>query len=243
MLQYYSNDKNVVEIGIDEAGRGPLLGPVFAAAVILDPNTPIHPWLDDSKNVSKLRRKILRKWIEDTSLVYHVSYVSNDIIDQINIRKATYLAMGMAINGLILKSNILGEKDIMGKKDILLVVDGNYFPGLKNCFLSNDETLKHYLDAGDKSAATLISNDLMEKIKHVCVIRADALYANVAAASILAKEYHDEYIHNLLIEDPSLQNKYGLETNVGYGTAKHITGLKTFGMTKYHRQTFLTKIM
>ena len=192
-----SYSENKIEVGIDEVARGCLFGPVYAAAVRLNPDIPQHMWLNDSKKVTKKRRKVVSQWIMDTSLDWAVSSVSNETIDTINIKNATILAMQQAVAQLKVKPE-------------LLVVDGNYFES---------------------------------EIDHVCVISGDSIYANIAAASILAKEHHDDYIKNLVSDEPMYQENYDLAKNMGYGTSNHIIGIKTVGITELHRKSFLTRIL
>ena len=200
MENYYSKNE-ILEAGLDEAGRGCLAGPVFAAAVIwpreLDPSIE-HPRLNDSKKLSKKKRDYLRKYIEENAIDYAVSYCDNNEIDEINILKASHLAMHRCID----KLNIEPE---------LLLVDGNLFTN----YVKKD---------GDV-------------IEHNCIIKGDGKFASISAASILAKTYHDEYIENLLEENPDYE-KYGWRTNMCYGTEKHMEAIATNGVTPYHRKSF-----
>ena len=211
------------QAGVDEVARGPLFGPVFAAAVILNPDVDIHPWLNDSKKVTKKRRHVVKQWIEETAIAFGVAYITNDIIDQINIRNAAYLAMELAIKKMC-------RKQIPN----LLLIDGDYFPGTKNFGKYND-----YLNLNEET----LDKETLASINHVCIVGGDAKYANIAAASILAKECHDEYIRDLLEKHPELQIKYGLETNMGYGTKNHILAIQEYGPTSFHRMTFLKRIL
>jgi len=154
MLKPFYQEK-LIEAGCDEAGRGCLAGPVFAAAVIL-PRNFSHPLLNDSKQVTEKNRNHLREVIESSALAYAVASVSSQEIDQINILKASFKAMHLALDGL-------------KKKPGLLLIDGNRFIPYK-------------------------------KIPHHCIIKGDATYRNIAAASILAKTYRDEYMLNLHAE-------------------------------------------
>lgn len=206
-----------LEAGVDEVARGPLFGPVFAAAVILNPDIPLHPWLNDSKKVTKKRRKLVREWIEETALCYSVADISNEIIDKINIRNAAFLAMEIAIRNLSISP-------------IKLLIDGDYFPGTINF-----GKFEQFVPNSTPHVQTICP--------HICIVGGDGIYASIAAASILAKEYHDEYIKNLLEQNPELCEKYSLETNMGYGTNNHIKGLKEHGASSFHRRTFLSKIL
>jgi len=199
MKNYYS-EKETLEVGLDEAGRGCLAGHVFAAAVIWprELENELDPKLNDSKKLSKKKRNELRKYIEENAIEFAVASVSNYEIDEINILKASHKAMHMCID----KLNIEPE---------LLLVDGNLFTN----YIKTDG----------------------EIIEHVCIIKGDGKYSSIAAASILAKTYHDEYIEGLLDENPELE-KYGWRTNMSYGTQKHMDAIKEFGLTEYHRKSF-----
>ncbi|MBL0152428.1 MAG: ribonuclease HII [Chitinophagaceae bacterium] len=188
MLQPYYQDKKP-EAGCDEAGRGCLAGSVFAAAVIL-PKKFSHPLLNDSKQVTEANRNILRQVIEEKALAFAVAQVDHEEIDRINILKASFKAMHLAL-------------DKLTKKPGLLLIDGNRFVPY-------------------------------HKIPHQCIIHGDALYRSIAAASILAKTYRDEYMLQLHEEFP----QYGWDKNKGYGTAVHRKAIIEHGPCVYHRKSF-----
>jgi ribonuclease HII len=194
----YSN--NEFEVGIDEAGRGPLIGRVYAGAVIWGNNTTINPIIKDSKKLSKKKRAIALEWIKSNVKAWGVGYAEPDEIDKINILEATKLAMDRAIQNLITNFNL-------NPNNITLIIDGS---GWEKKF---DYNVKSF-------------------------IKGDSKYYSIAAASILAKEHHDEYIKNLCSDLPDLNEKYSLLSNMGYGTAAHIAGLKTHGPCPYHRKSF-----
>lgn len=181
--------KDLLEAGIDEAGRGCYAGPVVAAAVILPKNFH-HPLLNDSKLLNEKQRDILRPVIEQESIGYAVAFVDNNEIDKINILQATYKAMHLAVSKLAITPEIL-------------LVDGNRF--------------KTY-----------------QKIKHECIVKGDGKYACIAAASILAKTYRDEY----MIKLHAGFSHYGWDKNKGYGTAFHRQAIEQFGLCGYHRKSF-----
>lgn len=204
LLNKLSSHPNDIIIGVDEVARGTLFGRVYAAAVLFDENYE-NDGIKDSKKLSRKRRAILRKEIEQDAISYGIGYVENEEIDEINILNAAYKAMYIAINNLI---KDIRDKDIVVNR---ILVDGNRY----KIFVYDDYGF----------------------IPHTCIEKADNLYLPVAAASILAKEYHDEYINKLCDEEPELE-KYGLRNHVGYGTKKHYGALKEFGATKYHRKSF-----
>lgn len=188
MLKSYYQDI-LIEAGCDEAGRGCFAGPVFAAAVIL-PKDFYHPLLNDSKKLTEEERNELRPIIEQQALTYAVSFVDNDEIDTINILKASFKAMHLAIAQL---------KQQPG----LLLIDGNRFTAYP-------------------------------KIPHHCIIKGDGEYSSIAAASILAKTYRDEYMQQLHDEFPV----YHWKNNKGYGTPFHRNAIAEHGLCKYHRKSF-----
>ena len=203
MKQFYQ--KNKIEVGLDEAGRGALIGPVCVGAVILGDiinNPPPYP-IKDSKKCSPKIRKILREYIENNSIAFSVQFISEKTIDHINVLQATMQGMHKCIDEITKQINI----------DTILV-DGNYF--------------KIYTDEN------------FEPINHACIIKGDNTYMNIAAASILAKEYHDDYITNLVEINPILNN-YDLLNNKGYGTKHHINTIKEWGKSEWHRKSVTIK--
>jgi len=178
-----------IEAGCDEAGRGCLAGPVFAAAVIL-PESFHHEVLTDSKQLSSLQRKTLRDIIESEAVSFAVAQVTAEEIDRINIHNASYLAMHKALDALKLKAGYI-------------IVDGNRF-----------------IPYGSTPYA--------------CIVKGDAKYLSIAAASILAKTYRDEYMEQLAEEYP----QYGWYQNKGYPTIQHRTAILEYGLTPYHRRSF-----
>ena len=178
-----------IEAGCDEAGRGCLAGPVFAAAVILPPFF-FHPELNDSKQVTEELRYELRSYIEQHAVAYSIAQVDHEEIDRINILKASFKAMHLAI-------------DTLRTKPKFLLIDGNRFTKYR-------------------------------RTPHACIIKGDATYASIAAASILAKTYRDDYMKNLHLQFPH----YRWITNKGYATEEHRKAIETHGLSPYHRKTF-----
>jgi ribonuclease HII len=199
-MQLYKHD-NLIEVGVDEAGRGCLSGRVYAGAVIFPTNIDddIYTQIKDSKKLSKKKRGILRKYIEEKSLAFGVGYVDEKEIDNTNILKASYRAMHIAL-------------DKINQPYDHILVDGPRF--------------SPYMDKHDNF------------ISYSCIPKGDNLYYSIAAASILAKVYHDEYIQRICSENPSLDEKYGWLSNMGYGTQKHMEGIQKHGTCIYHRKSF-----
>ena len=179
----------LIEAGCDEAGRGCLAGPVFAAAVIF-PHDFYHDTLNDSKQLSSTKRNALRSVIEAEASAFAVASVSPQEIDSINIHNASYLAMHRAL-------------DMLSVKAEFILVDGNRFIPY-------------------------------QQVPHCCVVKGDGKYLSIAAASILAKTYRDEYMENLAAEFP----QYAWSQNKGYPTIQHRNAVIEHGFSVHHRRTF-----
>lgn len=190
MNNYYH--KTEVEVGVDEAGRGCLAGPIFAAAVIW-PKDKELPGVKDSKKLTATKRQELREFIEKYAIDYAVAYIDNQEIDKINIGKANMKVMHEAIAELYTPFDTI-------------LVDGNHFKAYP--FKS-----------------------------HRCFVGGDNKYMSIACASILAKTYHDDYIENLCIKHPEL-NDYDWMSNMTYGTETHLNAIKKYGISKYHRRSY-----
>ena len=190
LLRFMHED--LVEAGCDEAGRGPLAGPVFAAAVVL-PKNFYHPVLNDSKKMTEKQRDELRPIIEKEALAWAVEAVSAAEIDEINILNASIAGMQRAVRKLAVKPDFL-------------LIDGNRFKPF-------------------------------DEFKYATVVHGDAIYTSMAAASVLAKTYRDEFMIRLAEEFPM----YGWERNMGYPTKEHIEAIRRHGYTKWHRRSFHPK--
>lgn len=178
-----------IEAGCDEAGRGPLAGPVTAAAVILPPEWN-HPLLNDSKKMSEKNRNLLRKIIEKEAVAWAVEMVMPDEIDRINILNASFAAMSRVVEKLSIKPQ-------------LLLIDGNRFRSNLN-------------------------------IPYQCIVKGDATFTSIAAASVLAKTYRDEYMMRIADEYPV----YNWKQNKGYPTREHREAVLRHGLSPYHRVSF-----
>ena len=219
---HYSDNIDIYEIGVDEAGRGPLFGRVYAAAVILpktigEENTFDFTNMKDSKKfTSKKKIKEVAKYIKSNSLSWGVAFESEKVIDKINILQATQSAMHNAIKECIVKIQT-EKKELVGGGNCHLLVDGNYF----NSFISFDKKTQQ-----------------ITSIPHTCVKGGDATYSCIAAASILAKVARDEYIEEICDENPWLDEIYGIRSNKGYGAKKHMNAVREKGKSQWHRFSF-----
>lgn len=206
-MNLYLN-KDQVEAGVDEAGRGCFISRVYAGAVIWPQDPSIIPPfpITDSKKITKRRRKILEEFIHENAIAYATGYATEQEIDEVNILNATMRAMHRAIKGLTSSQD---PRSTFLPIDHLLI-DGPNF--------------REYYVAGTP-------------IPHTCICQGDALYTPISCASILAKEAHDRYINQLCDQYPGLE-EYGLRKNVGYGTKQHREAINTLGITQFHRKTF-----
>lgn len=185
-------DINQIEAGCDEAGRGPLAGPVYAAAVVLPPDFH-HPLLNDSKQMTRKAREELRPVIEREAVSWAVEAVSAEEIDAMNILAASICGMQRAVRRLSVRPD-------------LLLVDGNRFKPF-------------------------------DGYRYLTVVHGDATFASIAAASVLAKTYRDDFMTALAAEWP----QYGWDRNMGYPTADHIRAIREYGYTPWHRKSFHVK--
>lgn len=187
LLPYYNKD--AVEAGCDEAGRGCLAGSVYAAAVIL-PKDYVNPRLNDSKKLTARQRESLRAEIERDAISWAIGVVTAEEIDKLNILRASFTAMHRALDKLAVRPEAL-------------IIDGNRF-----------------IPYGDIPAVT--------------IVKGDGKYLSIAAASILAKTYRDDYMRSLHDQYPY----YGWDHNAGYPTPEHRRGIAEHGLSPYHRLSF-----
>jgi ribonuclease HII len=213
------NPENRYEIGIDEAGRGPLFGRLYVAAAILPKDDSFnHGAMRDSKKfTSKKKIADLAEYIKENSVAWSVQYIEAEEIDRINIRQAVLKAMHQCITDILEKKMSAVHGVDPPFQDYMLLVDGNDF--------------KPYTRF-DAETGTL------ECMRHETITGGDNSYTAIAAASILAKVARDSYIADLCKEYPELVEKYGLDTNMGYGTKKHMDGIKAHGITRGHRLSY-----
>lgn len=212
----FDADTTIIEIGIDEAGRGPMFGRVYAGVAVLPKDNSFdHSQMKDSKKFhSKKKIEQVADYIKENAIAWAVEYEDEETIDKINILQATQSAMHKGIKNVL--SQLSQLTDINYDK-ILLLVDGNYF----NPFAVINKNKTKF-----------------ETIKYQMIEGGDNKYTSIAAASILAKVERDTYIDKLCEENPELIEHYGIDSNKGYGSKKHMDGIKKHGITKWHRKTF-----
>ena len=194
MLDTFYKYSDEVQVGIDEAGKGCMIGPVYSAAVIWNSDIDASE-IKDSKKISRKRRAVIREYIEKNAVDFGVGFATNSEVDELNISNATFLAMHRALENL---------KTPFDR----ILVDGDRFKPFQ-CQV------------------------------HTCVVGGDNKYVNIAAASILAKEYHDDWIKHHFEND----TRYNLMNNKGYGTKAHLEAIREFGITDFHRLTFCKKFI
>ena len=211
------------EVGVDEAGRGPLFGRVYTGAVILPPATAGFDFslMKDSKKFSSDKKiREVAEYIKQHAVAWAVSYEESEVIDRINIRRATLQCMRNSINTVIKTHGEIIQKTTATAtttEDYLLLIDGNDFIPLGNYNQDTDE---------------------VDTYTHVCVEGGDNTYACIAAASILAKVERDDYIEKLCDQHPVLDEMYALRGNKGYGAKKHMDGIREHGITQWHRRSY-----
>ena len=220
LKKFLYDDLNKIEIGVDEAGRGPLFGRVYTGAVILPKDDSFdHFKMKDSKKfTSKAKIEEVAEYIKKHAIAWYVSFEDEKVIDEINILQATQSAMHKSILE-VRKQYIQKMNSNAEKKDysINLLIDGNYFNPIN---IVNKTTNK------------------LQTIPYTCIEGGDNKYTAIAAASILAKVERDKYIDELCVEHPELIEKYAINSNKGYGAKKHIDGIKAHGITIWHRRSF-----
>ena len=200
-LEQYK-EKDSIEVGLDEAGRGCLLGPVCVAGVIWLPEDPDSKIvIKDSKKYSEKKRIQCYDYINKHCIDYSIQLLSNDVIDTENILQASIQGMHKCLDDISTRQSF----------DTILV-DGNHFD-------------------------TYYSSQKDEFIPDYCIIKGDNTYKSIAAASVLAKTHRDQYIIQLVNDNPELE-KYDIRNNKGYGTKKHMEAIKKYGITQWHRKTF-----
>ena len=207
-------------IGVDEAGRGPLFGPVYTGALVLPKEELLdRSKLKDSKKfTSKKKINTIYQEILENCTYFGIDSADVDEIDKYNILQATQRSMHRSLTMLIQK--LLKDYDESIFDKILIYVDGNYF-----------NTFKYF------------HNNQFYILKHQCIVKGDSLSKEISGASILAKVSRDAYIENFIEDHPDYDEKYGLLSNKGYAAKVHIEGIKEHGYTPYHRKSFKLKCL
>lgn len=214
LAMFYDTDRFQYEIGIDEAGRGPLLGRVYIAAVVLPKDGSMDTSLiRDSKKIAKSKMAGLYDYIIKHALAYHISFIESEEIDAMNIRKAVIKGMHTCAREIISQLEQRNIPMIKEKEKFCLMVDGNDFP-------------------------PYVHLETQTPITHETFVKGDNAYANIAAASILAKFARDSSIMDICRQFPMFDEMYGLKKNMGYGTKLHLDAIRKYGITRFHRRTF-----
>jgi ribonuclease HII len=210
MLPIYSSE-NRFEVGVDEAGRGPLFGRLYVAAVIIPEGGFDNPAIKDSKKIkSKKKMTDLAEYIKTNAYAWSIKHIEHDVIDDINILQAVYQGMHACIRECISKINVF-------ENQTCLLIDGNLFKP----FSVFDE-----------------STDRLMTLPYETIEGGDNKYQAIAAASILAKSARDQWVEELCNEYPLLSERYALNKNMGYGTKAHLKGIAQYGITQWHRKTY-----
>ena len=217
--RFYTDNDELYEISMDEAGRGCMFGRVYISSVVLPKNPELFSGVnikDSKKFSSKTKLREAAEYIKQNALVWHIEYADANEIDDKNILMCVMEGMHKCIRNSITKVNEVTNIQHNTSK-FMAIVDGNYF-----------KPYCHF----DSS-----TNDY-QQIPHVTVEQGDGKYMAIAAASILAKTARDDYVLEMCEKYPILSEKYGLDKNVGYGTKAHMSGIKEYGITQWHRRSF-----
>lgn len=261
---HFSSDPNMIEIAVDEVGRGCLFGRVYAAAVVL-PKTPnietirdetrkisVTDLRDSKKITSKKRRKWIAEFIQQHAVAYSIAWEEAETIDEINILQATQKAMHTAIRNVIHQLMEKYSEEHL-QRHLRIIVDGNYFNPYywmsANTPVAAPTTTYTTLSLvrNKKKAPTTKPqatkpepkpSTVLHLIPHELVPHGDATYRCIGAASILAKETRDAYITEMCEIQPELTERYGIGKNMGYGTSAHLAGIRQHGVVKGHRMSF-----
>ena len=216
LQKFYKEDANIFEIGVDEAGRGPLFGRVYTAAVVLPKDDSFdHSRVKDSKKFnSKKKIEEAADYVKKNAIAWYVSFEDEKVVDEINILQATQRSMHSSI--LETRKQLIEKMKDKNNK-IELLIDGNYF---------NPITILNK------------TSSKIETIPYTTIEGGDNKYTAIAAASILAKVERDKYINDLCEQNPTLSEYYSIDSNKGYGAKKHLDGIKEHGITIWHRRSF-----
>ena len=214
-----NNGETFLEIGVDEAGRGPMFGRVYVSAVVLPQDSTLFDFskVKDSKKFhSDKKIKEVAEYIKTNAISWSVKFAEHGAIDALNIRRATIQTMHEAIREVC--DDIQSQGKNKNGEEFYLLIDGNDFIPMLHPHPHDSKQSMH--------------------LHYSTIEGGDNAYASIAAASILAKVSRDEYIIELCKQHPELQEKYDLENNKGYGTKKHMDGIKQNGISEWHRRSF-----
>lgn len=216
LINFLNDDDSIYEIGVDEVGRGPMFGRVYTAAVILprDKDFDFTLLKDSKKFTSKKKLNMVYEYIIKNCVAYSVSYIEHNVIDKINIRNATHDSMHISVSRIL---DSISKTTKINNQDYYILVDGNYFKPYT------------YLNT---------EKQIIEQIKHSTIEHGDNTYSVIAAASIIAKVERDKYIEDMCSQFPKLNLFYDIGSNKGYGTQKHMDGIKKYGISPWHRTSF-----
>ena len=217
-----------------------MFGRVYSGAVVLpkDDSFDHYKMKDSKKFTSKNSKKIneVAEYIKQNALAWAVCYEDERVIDEINILQATQSAMHKAIKAVINQlttTNKIPNKDY---NNLFLLIDGNYFKPLS---ITDDTNVFGNTNTSSSQKFYKINKiNTGQSLQYRTIEGGDNKYTAIAAASILAKVERDKYIDELCLENPDLIEKYGLDSNKGYGSKKHMDGIKQYGISKWHRRSF-----
>jgi len=246
----YQSDPFIYEIGIDEAGRGPLFGRLYVAAVILpkvgeNQEVFYHKDIKDSKKIkSKKKMTAVSEYIKTNALAYSIQYIEHSEIDEINIRQAVFRAAHRCIKEVY--------DCVLHQSSFNMPPKGAEMNGLEQSLCTSkmckdlEKMNKEYpkfhilMDGNDFIPYTMYEKEeeRLLTIPYDTIEGGDNKYMAIAAASILAKDARDKYIADLCLEKPALVQRYALDKNMGYGTRKHLDGILEYGITQFHRRTY-----
>jgi len=222
LIKFYDSIQNDYEICLDEVARGPLFGRLYVSAVVLPKETNFDgSTIKDSKKfTSKKKIREVAEYIREHALVWHIHYIEASVIDEINILQSVLRGMHECVRVVLAKLRIIISPSITP-----FICDNPYF------ILVDGDRFRPYCHFNEETGE-------LSEIPHITVEQGDAKYMGIAAASIIAKVAHDEYIADLCAEYPELSTRYQLDKNVGYGTSAHLTGIREWGITQWHRQSY-----
>ena len=228
-----SNGRTFLEIGVDEAGRGPMFGRVYVSAVVLPRDSTQFDFskVKDSKKFhSEKKIKEVADYIKTHAISWSVKFAEHGTIDALNIRRATIQTMHEAIREVC--DDVCSQGKNKNGEEFYLLIDGNDFIPMLH------PHPHPHPQSQSQSNESKQSVHLPMHLHYSTIEGGDNTYASIAAASILAKVSRDEYIIDLCKQHPELQEKYDLENNKGYGTKKHMDGIKQHGISEWHRRSF-----